>query len=392
MGRLWIIAACIALAALARADDFIALRPDAQIDAEARNIAMQLNIALAQVDDLEPVPIFVPPTRIPGLEAEHQKAAAWFALAALREQLNGIEVNANVQPELPTGDEVFDDPVFYVQRRGTMTDAQMRNQIRIALQKSGDVPDMWAWRDSAEEKLFALGTDATSALQTELAARNDSLEADAIAVVLFRLENQGVNPNEMLREWGKKRFEGPDPATLKITHVIDNKQAANLRELFPHHIFYVVENPKDKTRAVVALAADGKVQPIEDDAALAKFLRSEGGTQADASGKRRISAAAAMLATARAVSTSQPLPRVQNDSAEAYSAILDADGVSINAIITFAADGKLESIKTTQTGTPTTTTASPTTAPAIPRGRRGGPADTGEKQPVPAVTTPIIID
>jgi hypothetical protein len=293
-------------------------------------------------------------------------------------------------PEFPAIAGDNGEPLFFVQRRGAVSDAQIRNQIRIALQKTGDSGDNWAWRDGAEEKLVGLGSGAVSSLEAEWAT-HDSFEADAIAVALFRIQNEGVHPNETLREWGAKRFPGPDPATLKVLHVIDNKQTPNLRELFPHHIFYAVENPKDKTRAVVALAADGKVQAIEDDAALAKFLRSEGGAQAKDEGKRRMAAAAAVLAAARMVSPAKPDPRLDAASTgEQFSSTLDADGVSTGVALTFAADGKLESMKTTQTGAPTPTTV-PSTGPAIPRGRRGGVPAPGAEPAAPVQSLPPVI-
>jgi len=58
---------------------------------------------------------------------------AAMAMENLRAQA-GLEVNVS--------DEVVDPPNFFVQRRGPASDAQMRNQIRTALQRQTDGTDI----------------------------------------------------------------------------------------------------------------------------------------------------------------------------------------------------------------------------------------------------------
>jgi len=264
-----------------------------------------------------------------------------------------------------------DGPVMNmpVQLRGRgLSDAQMQSQIRTALQQPRTGMDTWAWRDAVEERLLALGRPAVSPMRAELETR-DGYEADALAGAIFRMENTPLNPNEMLKQWGAKRFAGPDPDTLKFSRVLDIRDTVGLGDLFPHHLFYVVEDPKDQARAVVALAADGKVQPLEDDAALTKFMCAEGEAQSTPDGRKRVAGAAAVLAISRTMALYKPDLMTAAAAGPTAQVAITAGGVNEVANVTFDAKGALQTLTTTQRQVevkPTTPVRIPASAPAPP--------------------------
>jgi hypothetical protein len=226
--------------------------------------------------------------------------------------------------------------------------------------------------------LVALGSDVLPILQTELNQRI-GLQKDAVMMAIFRLSHPQLDIRDSLVQWGLKHFGVTDPkqepATLfKLSHVFDSSGLHTT--LFPNHVFYVVEYPNAPAgkakRGVAALAVDGKVQSISDDAALAKFVGGEGEPQRTQGGKADLATAAALLAMPRMV-TLKEAPRSEPIVANGntLSAVMMSEGVKVTLALTFDATGKVTKAVTTQEGTPPAETVAAT---------------------VPAATAPVPVD
>jgi hypothetical protein len=213
--------------------------------------------------------------------------------------------------------------------------------------------DNWAWRDSVENQLVSLGLQAVPTMEAELPER-DGYAADAIQVALFRIENAPLVPQEALQEWGEKHFgvsispEHPTVNPLKISRVMDSHNGAGLYDIFSHHLFYVIECKK--TRLVVALAADAKVQPLPDDAAMMRFMQTEAPPQLSVNGKSRLASAAALLMLARNVTPYNPEYRPQNLDTDlrTYKYTLQYEGSHQTASLTFGSNSVLATLSSGQ--------------------------------------------
>jgi hypothetical protein len=285
-----------------------------------------------------------------------------------------------VNQDVMLGDEFNEMPAQWSEMpqwspsyRPEMTEEQMRNQIQNALQRM-DAQDrnVWARRDAMEESLLSLGTAAVPTMRSELNT-HEGYEADALWCAIFRLENAPLTPKDLLRQWGAKRFPEPNPDALKISRVLDIKET-NMKELYPHHLFYALENPKDNSRAVVALAADGKIQPLADDAAIAKFLRGEGSPQTTTEDRKRLATTAALLACARTMTLYKPdkltaQKQGTSNTGDIISVDLQASEYQLTTTVTYDARGTVQTISTQQnrgTAKPLTPLILPTTIPAPP--------------------------
>jgi hypothetical protein len=241
----------------------------------------------------------------------------------------------------------------------------------LQMERTGGM-DNWAWRDTVENQLFALGPGAISHIQAEAATR-DGFEGDALQVALFRLQNAPLAPREALERWGQRHFQIPSagessapsalpPNALKIQRVMDSRDGAGLADLFPHHLFYVLQYKT--ARVVVALAADAKVQLLDDDAAVARFFRMEGAPRLSVNDKSQLASAAALLMLARSVTPYRPefRPTLDTDF-RTYRYTLQFEGHRQTALLTFNPDGTLETLSGGNDPKPEIKPAAPITAP-----------------------------
>ncbi|HEY4330275.1 MAG TPA: hypothetical protein VGN88_11110 [Phycisphaerae bacterium] len=249
---------------------------------------------------------------------------------------------------------------------------QLRNLIQQALQQPRNPgTDSWDWRETVENNLVNYGTMGLAILRQE-ASRRDGYEGDAVQVAIFRLENAPLDPKNVLEEWGRRRFSPAVTETkpLKITRVLDVKDAVGLRDIFPHHLFYGVEYAKQNQHVVVAMAADAKVQPLEGDAGLQAFFRGEAMPQLNQIGKEHVAAAAALLAAARSAAVYKPDQLRVVREEQTYKASLTSGGTHQNAMLTFDDAGRTLTLLTDGQ-----TVAPKVTAPiAVPAGVTPPPA------------------
>jgi hypothetical protein len=230
------------------------------------------------------------------------------------------------------------------------TESMRRSQILQILQTPrAQGSDTWAWRETVENSLVGISTQGLAFMRTQYLQR-DGYEADALQVAIFRLENLPLDPHDALLSWATRYFTpGPaDPPQFKITRVLDLRATVGLGTLFPHHLFYAVTYPAIKGRVVVALAADAKVQPLNDDAALAAFFRCEAPPQSTQIGKERLAAAATLLATERSSSIYKPDAVRVDVQLPDFNVTLDAPGVHQTATLTFDPAGRLQTIAAEQ--------------------------------------------
>jgi hypothetical protein len=262
---------------------------------------------------------------------------------------------ANVQPFLGDDFEMvdWDGPVqqgisgrYY----GNNPEQVMRSRIQQALQTARTPgKDVWVWRDQVESQLVTVGRSGISLLREQLGQR-DGYERDALQVAIFRLANGPLYPNTLLNTWARRNFavSGSEPPPYKITRVLDVRDAVNLCELFPHHLFYAIEYPAKKVRVVVALAADGMVQPLPDDAVLGRFIGHEAVPQVTQVGKERVAAAAALLAAARSSTIYKPDRLRVEGQLPTFTITLDAAALHETLTATFGPAGTLETLMTGQ--------------------------------------------
>ncbi len=256
-------------------------------------------------------------------------------------------------PQMPQQQFILNDDIEFENgryNRGDPTPQLVRNILQ--LQRENGM-DNWAWRDSVENQLVSLGPSVISALKQEL-PQHDGYAADAIEVALFRLQNSPLIPGEALQQWGEKHFgvsisaEHPNVNPLKISRVMDSPNGAGMSDVFPHHLFYVVECKK--IRLVVALAADAKVQPLPDDASLVHFIQTEATPQLSVNDKARLASAAALLMLARVVTPYNPEFRQQNLDTDlhTYKYTLQFESFRQTATLTFTPASELATLSSGQ--------------------------------------------
>lgn len=228
-------------------------------------------------------------------------------------------------------------------------DVVLRERINAALNtpRATGVDD-WAWRDTVEDALVALGPPAAHQLQFQLELRTGFV-ADAIRVALFRLDHGSVDVRPYLAAWAQKRFPRPGADGVKIMRVLGR------RAVLPHHLFYIVEttdrDSRAKHRLVVALAADGKVHDVTDDAALARFLSIELPPAKTEAAREHAAELAALLAASRVVTVYRPTPETRAEALTAEGT-LSAGGAHIRAAVTFNTDGQVAGVTTERSGAP----------------------------------------
>lgn len=285
-------------------------------------------------------------------------------------------MSTTAMADIVMGGDVAFDEMGWEGRRSYRNYDPMPQMVRSILQmeRSGGM-DNWAWRDNVENQLFALGPGALSYIQAEAATR-EGFEGDALQVALFRLQNTPLAPREALLRWGQRHFaipstpepsvfappSAPPPNPLKIHRIMDSRDGAGLAELFPHHLFYVLQYKT--TRVVVALAADAKVQLLNDDTAIARFFRVEGTPRLSVNDKSQLASAAALLMLARSVTPYRPefRPTLDTDF-RTYKYTLQFEGNRQTALLTFNRDGTLETLSGGNDPKPEIKAAAPITAP-----------------------------
>jgi hypothetical protein len=262
------------------------------------------------------------------------------------------------------GDFEYVDDMGVVRRRmrTVNTEEQRREMVRQVLQTALDLQkgDAWKWRDGVEDRLTSLGGAYLPALRNEMQYR-EGYEGDALQVAVFRLENLPLDPNEALVDWAQKRF-GLTPAAgaaqVKVTRVLGIGGEAEIEDgaLFPHHLFYCVEFVPKHVRVPVALAADGKVQPVEEDGALLRFIQREVEAQRTEVGRQRLALAVARIALARTTTVYKPdSQQVEGHAGESEAVAAESVTARVNssashqmATLTFGATGAVQALVTTQ--------------------------------------------
>jgi hypothetical protein len=203
--------------------------------------------------------------------------------------------------------------------------------------------DDWAWRDAVEDQLVEMGSRAIPLFFFEL-HRRQGFEADALRVAIFRLEHQGVELRTPLRAWAEKAFPS---ATVKIARIMGQ------RAILPHHLFYALEiaapNSQSRQRQVVALAADGKVHPLPDDAALARFLSIEFPPTATEAAREHAAELVALLALSREVHAYAPDITAGAAPLQATAQAMSR-GARMRASVAFDKAGRIATLTTTRDG------------------------------------------
>ena len=189
-------------------------------------------------------------------------------------------------------------------------------------------------RDAAEERLASLGPTALPALK-EAAGRNTGFKRAAAEAAIFRISNN-IKPREAIQNWAKKAVDG---LRTKNERVCDD----TLTELFPHHLFYVLafgdkaklpaNVPGLKTRTVVAMAADGKIQLLTEDAGLAHFLKVEGGELKSAGERARMAEIAVVLACVREPGGTPAMDEIKTSEEKG---LITSEGANTKATVTVA--------------------------------------------------------
>jgi hypothetical protein len=242
----------------------------------------------------------------------------------------------------------------------------LRERIgQILSSPRGDGVDDWKWRDSVEDQLAALGPAAAGFLQVQL-DRRSGYAADALRVALFRLDHGNIDLRPMLEAWARKHLPASTADTLKIMRVLGPRAA------LPHHLFYILEagerGSQTRQRRVVALAADGKVHDITDDAPLARFLGLELPPARTEAAREHAAELAALLATARHLTPYKTTADTRATAAAAHAA-LTAEGLTIDADVTFDSAGRVASVTTSRK-----VTAAPAAPVGLPDTRQPPPA------------------
>ncbi len=166
------------------------------------------------------------------------------------------------------------------------------------------------------------------------------------------------DPRQTLTAWAEDHFHyAPDPQAPfhappeKISRVL-NISAGDF--LFPHHLFYVIEWPPAHSRIPVAIATDGKVEPLADDAALLHFLSVEVPASKTQAGRELLADAAVFLAIARTTDfTTREIPHTENRG-DTVAATLERNPLRLAATLTFSKTGTLQSVRTAPGAQPET--------------------------------------
>ena len=227
---------------------------------------------------------------------------------------------------------------------------RLREQITGIMDQSRGANRPALRRDAIENGLVGLGPQAMEMLRTEALSRT-GLELDAFQGAIFRLANGGFDPSHRLAEWSRARFGYvPDPQKPFKPLPMETARVLNIPQggvLFPHHVFYTVTWTPTHTRIAVAVATDGKVQALEDDAALLRFLRAEGTSARTDAGRELLASAALFPAIARTEDLSETCyPQTQSEAAAAHASLTAP--VAVNATLRFSAGGELESVVTSR--------------------------------------------
>lgn len=223
---------------------------------------------------------------------------------------------------------------------------QLRNEISNILQQSQSTPDRWSRRRMVEDGLATLGSQALPLLREQETYRT-GLDLDAIQVAEFRIQNDLFVPQPIVEDWALDHFhfvqdleKPPVAPPLKITRIV-NLTPGNL--LFPHHLFYVAEWTPTQIRLPIALATDGKIQTLENDDALARFLKAEAGVQHTRAGKELLASLAIFLSVARTDDLQDhPIPHTRVEGTT-VSATLTAP-IPQTLTLKFSASDMLESV------------------------------------------------
>jgi hypothetical protein len=259
--------------------------------------------------------------------------------------------------------QYMDEMGSYRRRMQTVaTEEQRRGMVRQVLQTALDMQkgDAWAWRDGVEDRLTSLGAAYLPALRNEMQYR-EGYEGDALQVAVFRLENPPLDPKEALLDWARKRFgltSESGSSVVKFTRVLGIGGDAEIGDgaLFPHHLFYCAEFVPKHVRVPVALAADGKVQPLEEDGLLLRFIKTEVEPQHTEVGRQRLALAVARMALARTTTVYKPdNQQVEGqasgsgaEATESVTARVDSNAAHQSATVTFGATGTVQGLVTTQ--------------------------------------------
>jgi len=218
-------------------------------------------------------------------------------------------------------------------------------------------------RDAAEDKLVVLGDGSIDAMKASM-EQHSGLARDALEVALFRMGNGGLDPKALIADWETKR--GSKPKTME--HLV----AEGMARVFPNHLFFVVDEGKAGERSVIAVAADGKVQLLLDDAALAKFLRDELGDATETHARDNAARAALVLGMARLSDAGRPDVVETKETGDTMTATGMEGSESGTAVVGFDKDGTVKSVavKTEKVATtipsPPTDEPATTSAPAVP--------------------------
>ncbi len=225
-------------------------------------------------------------------------------------------------------------------------DQRLHNAITQALT---DTPsrkkDAWAWRQSVEDSLTALGESALPFLRMELDQRA-GYERDALLVAAFRIQNPGLRPEDCLLLWAPLHFPSVEPGAKSPIKIMRILTPAGFDQLTPHHLFYIIEDTRDHTRIVVALAADAKIQSVTDDPALTRFFQIELAPCRTPVARAQVADLTAILALSRKVTSYQAESFEEDVTPGIAEARLEFDTDRAIAKLTFTPTGHIASITT----------------------------------------------
>jgi hypothetical protein len=249
-----------------------------------------------------------------------------------------------IDEEFIGGEEAFDPNAY-------RNDTNLPQAIQQALSMER-LPGMndWGWRNAVEDRLVNLGARALPLLRIQTEQRQ-GYELDALQVAIFRLENAPLDPQAVIEPFAAREFGGSGAG--RVTRVFGGTGAAGLCELLPHHLFYSIQSRgAPPRRLVVALAADSKIQPLMDDAALSKFLRTELEPAHSEAAMEFVGTAVARLAAARIVSFYRPDELHTEVVGRTAQATLKVALHTTIAKVAFDAGGRVGAITCTFTGGP----------------------------------------
>jgi hypothetical protein len=205
-------------------------------------------------------------------------------------------------------DGPFDGPM--VINGNVDDDARSQAMLWQSLQQTLAMPresgkDVWAWREEVEDRLVGLGERALPVIQLEM-DRRQGYELDALQVALLRLEHPGLDPADAISQWARRQFHTTTPP--HVARVMWSAGPVLMPRLFPNHLFYVVENrgAGGGQRWVVAVAADARIDVINDDADLAAFVKREGAPVRNEAERAALAGSLGVLVTSRFIDVYSP--------------------------------------------------------------------------------------